>query len=609
MRLLILLLFSPMALFSQFDTTRFYRSPNVGDIFRRAKINALMLPSDTTTNKVGIAQIGSVLYTYSSGRWNSIGSTDTISLSNRIDTKLNISDTSTMLMPYRHWNAGYTPQTRTISTTAPLQGGGDLSADRTLSIDTANTSYISRARADSNYWRNGGNSFGTTSSIGTNNIQDLIFKTNNVEAMRINSLRQVSIGTSVSNGRSLMVQGSIQSSSVDAAASANIVTTAVSGFPYFRMGRSGQAEWFIGSPDNSPDLGISSGSFNNYAIYFKNNFNGTSNIGIGTTNPLYNADINGTARIVTTPTITNATSVLVKDPSTNQISEQSISNIISTTWRVNGNTITSGQYLGTNNAEDLVFRVNNIERARAYTALQGWNFGLSGSALGQYAFNSGYLGTASAIVSTNMGSQGIASGSSSFNTGNLGIASGNFSFNSGLNASASGASSFNSAERGTASGNFSFNSAHSGFARSYGEHNLGVFSTDYTPASTTAWSATDRLFNIGNGITTSRSNAFTILKNGSTFILGKVSQPTNPNSPKGTATLVNGVVTISNTLATTGCFISVNYRTGVTPTTTTSTLVVTTVTNNTSFVVTAYQAGTVTINTSDNNQIEYTISN
>lgn len=180
----------------------------------------------------------------------------------------------------------FTPQTRTISTTAPLQGGGDLSADRTLSIDTANASYISRARADSNYWRNGGNSFGTNSSIGTNNLQDLIFKTNNVEAMRINSLRQVSIGTSVSSGRSLMVQGSIQSNTVDAVANANIVTTAVGGFPYFRMGRSGHEIWYIGSPDNSPDLGIASGSFNNYAIYFKNNFNGTSNVGIGTTNPL-----------------------------------------------------------------------------------------------------------------------------------------------------------------------------------------------------------------------------------------------------------------------------------------------------------------------------------
>jgi lysophospholipase L1-like esterase len=40
-------------------------------------------------------------------------------------------------------NSTYTPTSRTISTTAPLQGGGDLSANRTLSIDTGrNTAQV-----------------------------------------------------------------------------------------------------------------------------------------------------------------------------------------------------------------------------------------------------------------------------------------------------------------------------------------------------------------------------------------------------------------------------------------------------------------------------------
>lgn len=89
----------------------------------------------------------------------------------------------------------------------------------------------------------------------------------------------------------------------------------------------------------------------------------------------------------------------------------------------------------------------------------------------------------------------------------------------------------------------------------------------------------------------------------------KIIQPTTPNSPKGTATLVNGVVTISNVQATTDCFITVNYRTGTALTSTSSILVVTNVTNSTGFTVTAYNAGAATTNTSDNNQIEYTISN
>jgi hypothetical protein len=46
---------------------------------------------------------------------------------------LNIPDYSTAF-------SGFVPTSRTISTTAPLQGGGDLSADRTLSITQSNTS-------------------------------------------------------------------------------------------------------------------------------------------------------------------------------------------------------------------------------------------------------------------------------------------------------------------------------------------------------------------------------------------------------------------------------------------------------------------------------------
>ena len=96
---------------------------------------------------------------------------------------------------------------------------------------------------------------------------------------------------------------------------------------------------------------------------------------------------------------------------------------------------------------------------------------------------------------------------------------------------------------------------------------------------------------------------------GTVRITNKLFQPTTANSPKGTATLVNGVVTISNTLATTGCFIQVNYITGTAVTGTSSILTVSSLVNATSFTVTALNAGTATTNTSDNNVIEYTISN
>lgn len=56
-------------------------------------------------------------------------------------------------------------------------------------------------------------------------------------------------------------------------------------------------------------------------------YNITGEVGIGTNAPAYSLDINGTAKLATTPSITTATNVLVKDPTTSQISEQPISYI------------------------------------------------------------------------------------------------------------------------------------------------------------------------------------------------------------------------------------------------------------------------------------------
>ena len=62
------------------------------------------IPSDTTTNKTGIARIGSTLYVGNGTKWTAAAgggsSTDTTSLSNRINQKVNISDTAGMLSKY-----------------------------------------------------------------------------------------------------------------------------------------------------------------------------------------------------------------------------------------------------------------------------------------------------------------------------------------------------------------------------------------------------------------------------------------------------------------------------------------------------------------------------
>lgn len=54
-------------------------------------------------------------------------------------------------------------------------------------------------------------------------------------------------------------------------------------------------------------------------------YNNTGNVGIGTNAPAYTLDVTGTAKLTTTPSITTATNLLVKDPTTSQISEQPIS--------------------------------------------------------------------------------------------------------------------------------------------------------------------------------------------------------------------------------------------------------------------------------------------
>ena len=153
------------------------------------------------------------------------------------------------------------------------------------------------------------------------------------------------------------------------------------------------------------------------------------------------------------------------------------------------------------------------------SGISSWNSGNQGTASGNNSFNSGLSGTASGDGSFNSGFSGTASGALSFNSGQDGTASGAHSFNSGQDGTASANYSFNSGLDGIASGDYSFNSGRSGEAFSYGETNVGIYSTSYTPVSTTSFDGLDRLFNIGNGASgITRSNAFTILKNGKTGI-------------------------------------------------------------------------------------------
>ena len=113
----------------------------------------------------------------------------------------------------------------------------------------------------------------------------------------------------------------------------------------------------------------------------------------------------------------------------------------------------------------------------------------------------GFGTTASGSNSTAMGESTNAIGTSSTARGNNTTASGNISTAIGNTTTASG-------EASTAMGNQTT-------ALSHAETSIGTFNTTYTPFSTFAFNAADRLFTIGNGSALgSESNALIIYKDG-----------------------------------------------------------------------------------------------
>lgn len=77
MRIVLILLMCWGVAFGQ-DTTKYFKSVDYGWNWQRGKFRGgLILPTDTTNNKLGIAQIGATCFAWSGVKWNSIGSTDT----------------------------------------------------------------------------------------------------------------------------------------------------------------------------------------------------------------------------------------------------------------------------------------------------------------------------------------------------------------------------------------------------------------------------------------------------------------------------------------------------------------------------------------------------
>jgi trimeric autotransporter adhesin len=88
-----------------------------------------------------------------------------------------------------------------------------------------------------------------------------------------------------------------------------------------------------------------------------------------------------------------------------------------------------------------------------------------------------------------------------------------FSFVAGENSRASRFCSVAFGSDNEASADFAYISGIESFARSYAETTFGYYGTDYTPLDIDSPNGLDRLFSLGNGSSTIRSNAFTVLKN------------------------------------------------------------------------------------------------
>jgi hypothetical protein len=112
-----------------------------------------------------------------------------------------------------------------------------------------------------------------------------------------------------------------------------------------------------------------------------------------------------------------------------------------------------------------------------------------------------------------------ASGEYSTAMGYYTTASGDYSTSIGMFNTASGLGSTTIGSATTASGNGSIAMNYYTIAPSFCETVIGTFNNEYTPASVFTWSASDRLFVIGNGTSPSaRNNALTVLKNGNVGI-------------------------------------------------------------------------------------------
>lgn len=162
-------------------------------------------------------------------------------------------------------------------------------------------------------------------------------------------------------------------------------------------------------------------------------------------------------------------------------------------------------------------------RGIGYGATASGDFSIS---LGDGSFSEGMSATATGAATHASGQNSFASGyfttasgNAAFSGGAYSVASGNNSFAAGSNCTASGISAFAIGNFAYGNGDASAAMGFSIFAKAKAAATVGQYNDLTDNPSPTTESASDRIFQIGNGLSNqTRSNAITVLRNGNTGI-------------------------------------------------------------------------------------------
>jgi hypothetical protein len=145
--------------------------------------------------------------------------------------------------------------------------------------------------------------------------------------------------------------------------------------------------------------------------------------------------------------------------------------------------------------------------------------------IGRLSFSSGFNTKASGYASTSMGHNTTASGPYSTSIGYITKAIGEASTGMGANTNAIGLCSTSMGAGTTASGNYSTSMGDGSKAKAYASFTAGSYNDD-TDSPGINGAPGDRIFQVGNGTFSSKTNAVTVLRNGNMGI-----GATNPVKP------------------------------------------------------------------------------